>query len=35
MEDVLGGKFIVEVDPIEAANKLYEEIQKRRQKLGI
>lgn len=35
MEDVLGGKFIVEVDPIEAANKLNDEIQKRRQKLGI
>lgn len=35
MEEVLGGKFIVEVDPIEAANKLYAEIQKRRQKLGI
>ncbi|MBN2965417.1 anaerobic carbon-monoxide dehydrogenase catalytic subunit [Sulfurospirillum sp. T05] len=35
MEEVLGGKFIVELDPIEAANKLYGEIQKRRQKLGI
>jgi len=35
MEEVLGGKFIVELDPVEAANKLYLEIQKRRQKLGI
>lgn len=35
MEGVLGGKFIVELDPIEAANKLYGEIQTRRQKLGL
>lgn len=35
MEDVLGGKFIVELDPIEAANKLDGEIQTRRKKLGL
>ncbi len=35
MKELFGANFIVEVDPVEAARKLFDEISDRREKLGI